>query len=283
VQEGFEPLPHRHQGLVIAQRSPPLPQEACAAQLGPDRLQQGTTELRRLIYHKRQPHHHGTHHREMLRAMPVMGLDVVAVVFQGVERVVCKRPPRPSTPHEVLDVPWAHAHVRHPANVLDLGRATRPRLAAIAPHVWVRGLAWQVMHPAAALDHPGGAVVPRIAGHAPGGVGRRHRLAPQGLLAVCDPKHRAKPVGLPRLEVGRMGTQTVCGPDTLEVRVVLTPRGHDAFGRVACTSMFVRAILWDHGFWHHGHHGTLVRMEERGAHHLLRLRDRAVAVDLVQT
>jgi hypothetical protein len=41
--------------------------------------------------------------------------------------------------------------------------------------------------------------------------------------------------------------------------------------------------LLDNGFWHQGNHGTLVRMDDRCAQHLMRIRDRAVAVDLVQT
>ena len=164
MPEGFEQLPHRHKGIVIEQRSHPLPQEAFAAQLGPHRLKQGTPELLRLIYQKRQQHHHGKHHRQILRAMPVIVLEVVALVFQGVERFVFHLPPRPSTPHELRDVPFAHAHVRHPAKVLDLGSANLPILDEMDPHVWVRGIERHVIHKAEAMDHPCGAVVPLIAG-----------------------------------------------------------------------------------------------------------------------
>ena len=45
IQERFEQLAHGRQGIVIKQCVHPLPQPAFAAQLGPDRLEQRTTEL----------------------------------------------------------------------------------------------------------------------------------------------------------------------------------------------------------------------------------------------
>jgi hypothetical protein len=118
---------------------------------------------------------------------------------------------------------------------------------------------------------------------APGGVGRLHRREQQGRIAVFDPKPLAKPVGRPRRDVGCMGTQPVVGHDTLEGRVVRTPLGHEALGRVAFTILVARAIWLDQGFWHPGNHGTLVRMDDRCAQQLMRIRDRAVALDLGQT
>ena len=107
-------------GIVIEQRSHPLPQQAFAAQLGPHRLEQGTTQLLGLIHQKRQHHQHGKHHREMLLAMPVVVLKVIALVFQRIERLIFDLPPRSSTPHEVIHVALAHPQVRHPTEVLDL-------------------------------------------------------------------------------------------------------------------------------------------------------------------
>jgi hypothetical protein len=49
IQERFEQLAHGRQGIVIKQRSHPLPQQALAAQLCPHRLKQGAKQLLGLI------------------------------------------------------------------------------------------------------------------------------------------------------------------------------------------------------------------------------------------
>ena len=81
----------------------------------------------------------------------------------------------------------------------------------------------------------------------------------------------------------RIASQTVFGHDTSEVRVVLAQLGNEAFGGVAFTIIFVRAILFDNGFWHQGNHCTLFRMDNRRAQHVVIIRDRPVTVDLVET
>ena len=133
------------------------------------------------------------------------------------------------------------------------------------------------------MDHPCGAVVPLIGDHAPGLIGRLHLLEQKGMIAVFDPENIAQPVGMQRLDVGRIGTQTVFGHDKSEVRVVLAQLGNEAFGGVAFTIIFGRAVLVDNGFWHQRNHGPQVRMNNRGAQHLMKIGDRTIAVDFVQT
>ena len=82
IPESFEQLAHRLKDIVIKQRSHPLPQHALAAQLHPHRLEQGATQLLGLVHQERQHHQHGKHLREMLLAMPVVVLKVIALVFQ---------------------------------------------------------------------------------------------------------------------------------------------------------------------------------------------------------
>ena len=81
-------LSHLIEAIIIEHRSHPLPQQPLAAQLRPHRPKQGTTELLRLIDQKRQHHQHGKHHREMLLAMSVVVLEVVALILQRVERFI---------------------------------------------------------------------------------------------------------------------------------------------------------------------------------------------------
>src|SRR3989441_1713595 len=106
--ERFKQLPHRIEAIIIEQRSHPLPQQPLAAKLRPHRPKQGTTELLRLIHQKRQHHQHGKHHREMLLAMSVAVLPVVALVLQRVECLIFDLPACPATPHEFVDIALAY-------------------------------------------------------------------------------------------------------------------------------------------------------------------------------
>src|SRR6266446_3761757 len=79
--ERFKQLPHRMKAVIIEQRSHPLPQQPLAAKLCPHGPKQGTTELLRLIHQKRQHHQHGKLHGEVLLAVTVVVLKVVALVL----------------------------------------------------------------------------------------------------------------------------------------------------------------------------------------------------------
>src|SRR5882672_3284582 len=162
IQERFEQLAHRCKGIVIKQGSHPLPQQAFAAELCPDRLKQRTTELLGLIHQKRQHHQHGKHHREILLAMPVVVLKVIALVFQRIEGFIFDLPPGSSTSHETKDVARVHPQVRHPPEVLDLVMTNFPVLDAMDPDVRVRSIAWYVIDKAKPMTDACGASVSLI-------------------------------------------------------------------------------------------------------------------------
>src|SRR5215831_14640090 len=162
--ERCKQLSHRIEAIIIEQRSHPLPQQPLAAQLRPHRPKQGTTELLRLIDQKRQHHQHGKHHREMLLAMSVVVLEVVALILQRVERFIFNLPACPATPHEWVDITLAYPQVRHPTEVLHLVLAHLPVLDEIDPHVCSRAIERHVVDKAKPMHQPGGAVMPLIAG-----------------------------------------------------------------------------------------------------------------------
>jgi hypothetical protein len=218
----------------------------------------------------------------MLLAMPIVVVNIITLVFQRMERVVCDLPPGSSSPPEVKDGALAHAQVRHPTAGLDLGTADLPGLAEIDPHVDVRGMEWHIMDQPNAMDHPGSAVVSVIIGHAPGMRRRLYLREQQGLLAFFDPTARVQIVMLPRRDVRSIGTQAVFGDDALEVRVVLAPCDDKPFGSMAFAIMFVRPSVFPDRFRHQGNHGTHVWMDERCAQPLMRLRDRTVTMHRVQ-
>jgi hypothetical protein len=80
----------------------------------------------------------------------------------------------------------------------------------------------------------------------------------------------------PRLDGRRLGPQAVFGAEALEVRGGLAQLDDQPCGGIPCTILFVRAIVLPERFRPQGNHGTPVWMEERGAHQLMRIRDRTV-------
>ena len=65
--------------------------------------------------------------------------------------------------------------------------------------------------------------------------------------------------------------------------MVLPQLCHKAFGGITLAIIFACAILFHNRLGHQGNHCTHVRMDNRCAQHLVIIRDRPVAVDLVQT
>ena len=94
------------------------------------------------------------------------------------------------------------------------------------------------------MDHTRGAVVPLIIGHAPGVLRRLHLLEQIGMIAFFDARDIVQTVVVQGLDVGGIGTQAVFGDDELEVGVVLAQLGNKAFGGIAFTIIFGRAILF---------------------------------------
>src|SRR5215218_6495060 len=78
-------------------------------------------------------------------------------------------------------------------------------------------------------------------------------------------------------------TQTLFGDDALEVGMSLAQLGHKAFGGIAVASIFVRAIVVRNRFGHERNDGPLVRMDDRGAHRLMRIGYRPIAVASAST
>src|SRR5215471_20390634 len=185
--ERCKQLSHRIEAIIIEQRSHPLPQQPLAAQLRPHRPKQGTTELLRLIHQKRQHHQHGKHHGEVLLAVTVVVLKVVALVLERVERLIFDLPACPATPHELVDVALAYAQVRHPAEVLHLLWASLPVLDEIDPYVPSGPIEWHVIDKAKLMYNFSGAVMPLIIGNVTRFFGRLHLRKQVGMVTLFHP------------------------------------------------------------------------------------------------
>jgi hypothetical protein len=85
------------------------------------------------------------------------------------------------------------------------------------------------------------------------------------------------------LDMGGIRTQTIFRDEALEMRMILAQLGHEAFGGMACAIIFGRTVRFHQRCGHERHHFTDIRMANRCAQPLMRVRDRPVAVDLGQT
>ena len=103
------------------------------------------------------------------------------------------------------------------------------------------------------------------------------------MIACFHPEDIVESVVLQGLNVRGIGTQTIFGDDKLEVRVVVAQLDHKAFSGIPFTIIFVRAIVVHNRLGHERNDGPLVWMDDRGAQQLMRIGDRPVAVDPVQT
>ncbi len=119
VKQGFEQFAHGIKAVVIEQCSQALPQQAFAAHLRPHGSEQGTAQLLGLVHQKRQQHHHRKHHRQIVHAMSVIVFEVVALIFQRIERFIFNLPAGSSASREEKDAAPADPQVRHPTKVLD--------------------------------------------------------------------------------------------------------------------------------------------------------------------
>jgi hypothetical protein len=134
-----------------------------------------------------------------------------------------------------------------------------------------------------AMDHPCGAVVAFIQGHAPGLLRRLYLLEHKGMIAFFDAKDIVQTMLVQRLNGWGRRTEAVVGDEACAGWVILAQCDHKAFGGMTFTIIVVRPIVLPDRFRHQGHHGTHVGMDACGAQHLRRIRDRTVALHRVHT
>jgi hypothetical protein len=137
VNECFEQVPHGLQRIIVEQGAHLLPQQAFAPPLGPRRLEERATELLGLIHEKGHHHQHGKHHREMLIAMAKIVLEVIALVFQRIERFIFDAPARPGALYEPVHRALVDPQVGDPTEVLDLTVERFPALDEIDAEIGI--------------------------------------------------------------------------------------------------------------------------------------------------
>src|SRR5215471_1176109 len=147
----------------------------------------------------------------------------------------------------------------------------------------MRRIERHVIDKAEAMDESYGAVVSLIIGDPSGVLRGLHLLEEIGMIACFDAKNIAETIGVEGLDMRGIGTQTVFSDDELEVGMSLAQLGHKAFGSIPFAIILVRPIAIDNRLRHERNDGPLVRMDDRGAQHLMRIGDGPVAVHPVYT
>src|SRR4051794_35421505 len=122
----------------------------------------------------------------MLLTMPIVMFEVVALIFQRIERFIFNLPSCPATAHEVIDVPLVYPQVCHPTAVLHLGLADLPILDEMAPHVRSRCIQRHVIDKPKPMPHTRSAVSPLIISDAPSVLGRLYLLEQIGMITFFD-------------------------------------------------------------------------------------------------
>jgi len=276
-------VPHGLQGISIEQRSHLLPQSTLAPELRPPRLEQGAAQLLDLIHEERQHHKHGKHHREMLIPMPIIVLEVLALVFQRIACLILDTPPCSSPPHELIHGPFGHTEVGDPAKVVDLVPIPLPALQAVDAQSRMGRIERYVTGKLKPVAQPRRGVVALIIGDAPRLLSSCHLLEQGGMIAFFDTQNIMQVVLVQHVDMRGVGTQAVLSDYELEVRVVLAQLDNQPLGGMALAIVFLGTVLLDDRLGHQGQHFAPIGVDESRAQPLVTLGDRAVAVMRVQT
>ena len=122
-----------------------------------------------------------------------------------------------------------------------------------------------------------------IIGAAPRFFGCLHMLEQIGMIAFFDPEDTVTTIIVEGLDMGSIGTQTIFRDDAFEMRMILAQLGNEALAALRSQSFLAVPSGFTIGSGIERNHCTEIRMDNRCAQHLMIVRDRPVAVDLVQT
>src|SRR5919205_1188640 len=119
----------------------------------------------------------------MVIAMPIIVLEMVPLIFQGVERLIFDAPPCSPTPHELIDRTFIDAQVGAPTAVLDGVLVPLPALQEVDPQVGMGGIERHITAKAKPVAQTRLGGIPIVVSDASGLLGRRH-LGEQGSMVA---------------------------------------------------------------------------------------------------
>src|SRR5687767_6229134 len=139
----------------------------------------------------------------MVIAMTKVVLEVIALVFQRVERLIFNAPPCAPTPHELINRALIDAQVGNPTKVLDrvLGLVPLPALQKVDPQVGIGFIERHGTNKAKAMMETRPCIVSIVIGDSPSPLSRRHVLKQVGMVAFFDTENIVQVVILQNLDM----------------------------------------------------------------------------------
>jgi hypothetical protein len=210
--------------------------------------------------------------------------EMIALVFQRIERLIFDAPARPCPPHELIHGAFVDAQICHPTEMLDFAFGSRlPALDEIDPQLLIGGIERHVTDKTKSMVNFGFVIFTILISRSTSSLGLRHWLEQKRMIPFFDPQHVMHGVRLQRFNMGGIRTQAVFGDNHLEMGVILTKLGDEALGRVALAIIFLRAIVLDNRFGHQRYNFTLIRVDEGRPQELMGIGHGAISVVFFQT
>src|SRR2546427_921647 len=126
----------------------------------------------------------------MLLAMAIIVVEVVPLVLQRIARLIFDFPPGSTTSHELVDMLFRHAKVRHPTAMLDVVLAHFPVRDAMHAHIGARCIERHIMHETTLMHDTRAAVAALIMGDASLLLRHVHLREQRRMIALFDAEDR---------------------------------------------------------------------------------------------
>ena len=269
---------HRIKHQDAEQAAQTVPEFGFGFQAVPQAAKALATALLNLLHQKRQQHEQGQHRRQLRLPMPVVVLEMIALVLQGLEGLVLDLPAAaPGTP-DAFDRPRGKRQIRHPGPTLH-DAVWRGLFGEQKVDPDVRGTLAQ-----AQFVRPGIVMLPA----------RRIRLAELFEVATClpsgelfeqarvrvglDGEHRLPAVAADLAHMRRVGIERLLDQQNVQVVVAQVQISAEPFGGIALTIVFLRAVLPQHRLEIERGNFSLGRVDQNCRQPRVVIRDYSVAV-----
>src|SRR5262245_9596117 len=122
----------------------------------------------------------------MLIAVAKIVLEVIALIFQRVERFIFNAPPRSRPLHDAVNCAFVDAQVSDPTEMLDFTLYRLPALDEVDPQIGIGLIERHVTNKAEPMVAPRSAVVTLIIGDPTGVLRFGHLREQKGMIAFFD-------------------------------------------------------------------------------------------------
>lgn len=189
------------------ERAHAFPKMAFAARPLPGGLKEVASKLLSLVNGKSKHHQEGKDDREMFFSVPKVVLEMIALIFEGVEGLILDFPTCPSAPAQGVDVVLVNGEVGDPTEMAGGVAVDFPVFEEIDPQMGIRFVQGDIVEKAKAM---GDTLTGELKlSRAPLGLSLRHIVEQIAVVARFDTQDKAQLVALQLLDVGSIRTQGI--------------------------------------------------------------------------